>query len=91
LPDLAHAAFTEEGGDVIVPEAGAGAEGHELLSLLTGLVYAQAVNGSTVRRSMAPTRRTYARSEDPSPWTGWCGPWWERITAAGRLGADGEC
>ena len=41
--DAAHAAFPEEGCDVIVPEAGAGAEGHDLLSLLTGLVYAQAV------------------------------------------------
>ena len=28
LPDLAHAALAEEGGDVVVPEAGAGAEWH---------------------------------------------------------------
>ena len=42
LPDLAHAALAEQGGDVVVPEAGAVAEGHGLLSLLTGLVYAQA-------------------------------------------------
>ena len=28
LPDLAHAALTEEGGDVGVPEAGAGGQGH---------------------------------------------------------------
>ena len=40
-----------DGGHVVVPEAGARAEGHELLSLLTGLVYAQAVNGSSNRRN----------------------------------------
>ena len=49
LPDLAHAALAEEGGDIVVPEAGAWTQGHGLLSLLTGLVYAQAVNGSTLR------------------------------------------
>jgi len=26
--DLAHAAFPEQGGDVVVPEAGAGGQGH---------------------------------------------------------------
>ena len=30
LPDLAHAAFPEEAGRVVVPEAGAGSECHEL-------------------------------------------------------------
>ena len=28
LPDLAHAALAEEGGDVVVPEAGAGTQRH---------------------------------------------------------------
>ena len=28
LPDLAHAALPEEGGDVVVPEAGADGQGH---------------------------------------------------------------
>ena len=28
LPDLAHAALADEGRDGVVPEAGAGAEGH---------------------------------------------------------------
>ncbi len=28
LPDLPHPAFPEEGGDVVVAEAGAGTEGH---------------------------------------------------------------
>ncbi len=28
LPDLAHAALADEGGDVVVPEAGAGGEWH---------------------------------------------------------------
>ncbi len=28
LPDLAHAPLTEEGGDVVVPEAGASGQGH---------------------------------------------------------------
>ena len=35
LSDLAHAAFPEQGRDVVVAEAGAGAQGHALLSLLT--------------------------------------------------------
>ena len=30
LPDLSHPAFAEQGGDVVVPEAGAGTEGHDL-------------------------------------------------------------
>ena len=62
LPDPSHAAFTQEGGDGVVAEAGAGSEGHELLSLLTGLVYAQAVNGSSVRLRCAPRRRPDAVS-----------------------------
>ena len=30
LPDLSHAAFPEQGGNVVVPEAGAGGQGHDL-------------------------------------------------------------
>ena len=60
LPDLAHAAFTEEGGDVVVPEAGAGGQGHGLLVPRIGSFYAEAVHGSSVRRRTAPRRRTYA-------------------------------
>ena len=30
LPDLAHAALTQEGGDVGVPEAGASGQGHRM-------------------------------------------------------------
>ena len=43
LPDLAHAAFPEEGGDVVVADRGAGAEGHELSGTVTEPFYAQAV------------------------------------------------
>ena len=32
LPDLAHAAFPEEGGDVVVPEAGARVKSHHSLA-----------------------------------------------------------
>ena len=35
LPDLAHAAFPEEGGDVVVAEAGAGGQGHGDLETAT--------------------------------------------------------
>ena len=31
LPDLAHAPLTDEGDDVVVPEAGAGTEWHDVL------------------------------------------------------------
>ena len=56
LPDLAHAAFAKEGGDVEVPEAGARGESHGLLVPRIGSFYAQVVNGSTVPlfRSLAP-------------------------------------
>ena len=56
LPDLTHAPFAEEGGHVVVPEAGAGAEGHDLLSLLTGLVYAQAVQRVHRQAQMCPEK-----------------------------------
>ena len=58
-----RAPLAEEGGHGVVPETGAGSEGHELLSLLTELVYAQAVNGSTLRHRSAPRTLTHAFSE----------------------------
>ena len=58
----AHAALAEQRGDVVVPKAGAGTEWHDLLGLLTGLVYAQAVTGSSCRRWNAPRGRTDAVS-----------------------------
>ena len=51
LPDLAHAAFPEEGGDVVMPEAGTGAESHDQGP--KGSFYAEAVSGSSIR----PERR----------------------------------
>ncbi len=63
LPDLAHAALAEEGGDVVVADRGAGAEGHELSGTVTEPFYAQAVNGSTVGRRIVPRRRTPARAQ----------------------------
>ena len=56
LPDLAHPARAEEGGDVVEPEAVTGGQGHGLWCLLTGLVYAQAVNGSSLRCRCARER-----------------------------------
>ncbi len=56
LPDLAHPALTEEGSDVVVPEAGAGGQGHGLLGP-NGSFYAQAVHGSSVGRGIAGVRR----------------------------------
>ena len=46
-PDLAHAAFPEEVGDVVVADRGARAEGHELLGTVAEPFYAHAVDGST--------------------------------------------
>ena len=50
-------ALAEEGGHVVVPEAGAYGEGHGLLETRDEPFYAQAVNGSTVWCRIAPTRR----------------------------------
>ena len=62
LPDLAHAAFAKEGGHVVVPEAGADAEGHELLGSRSELFYAEAVHGSSFRLRYDPrTACTRAR------------------------------
>ena len=52
LPDLAHPALANEGGDVIVPEAGAGLQGHDLFGTNIEPFYAQAVHGSSVRCRM---------------------------------------
>ena len=68
LPDLPHAAFANEGGHVVVPEAGAGAEGHltrcSLLTLLrAGSPQAQRhavvpfVAGVFVERAIVPAHR----------------------------------
>ena len=47
LPDLSHAALAEQGGHVVVSEAGAGTQGHGLLEPLTRAFYAQAVHRRT--------------------------------------------
>ena len=44
LPDLAHAALPDEGGDVVVAEANASTEGHGLLVPRIGSFYAEAVH-----------------------------------------------
>ena len=46
LPDLAHAALAEKGGHVVVVEAGAGSEWHDLVEA-NGSFYAEAVHGSS--------------------------------------------
>ncbi len=64
--DLAHAAFPEEGGDVVVAEAGADVEGHKLST-----VQAQrqdAVAPRCVKGSLLPARCTAeARVPDAAP------------------------
>ena len=45
LPDLAHPALAEEGGDVVVAEAGTGTQGHDLSGTRSGPFYAR--NGPT--------------------------------------------
>ena len=50
LPDLAHAPLAEEGRDVVVAEAGAGTEGHDLSGSKSG--------HSTPRRPTAPPAGT---------------------------------
>ena len=54
LPDLSHPALAEEGGHIVVAEAGAGGQGHELCTRLIGTFYAEAVTGTTVRLRWAP-------------------------------------
>ena len=63
LPDFTHVALVDQGGDVVVAEASAGGQGHELLGPRDEPFYAHAVTGSSVRRRIAPTRRTYACSK----------------------------
>ena len=46
LPDLAHSAFAEESGHVVVAEAGAGGQGHDQLE--------PRVSHSTPTRSTGP-------------------------------------
>ncbi len=62
LPDLAHAALAEEGGDVVVPEAGAGTEGHDLLGPMTVILRPA---GQRVHRpaQICPKNRMFAGSE----------------------------
>ena len=43
LPDLAHAALAQQGGDIVVPEAGAGTERHR--GLEKGQVYGKLAEG----------------------------------------------
>ncbi len=56
LPDLAHAPLAEEGGDIVVAEAGAGGQGHDLLGTRTAPFYAHAVNGSTNPAQKCPDK-----------------------------------
>ena len=53
--DLAHTAFPEQGGDVVVPEAGADGQGHELCARMIGTFYARTVRGSTVPAQKCPS------------------------------------
>ena len=48
LIDLSHAALADEGGHVVMAEAGADVEGHELLGLRLRSFYAQAVSRYSV-------------------------------------------
>ncbi len=50
LPDLAHAAFPEQGGHVVVAEARARTQGHDLLWTSSESFYAEAATGSSFRR-----------------------------------------
>ncbi len=52
LPDLPHAPLPEEGGHVVVPEAGAWTRGHDLLEPRIARFYTR-MEGTT-----APTART---------------------------------
>ena len=52
LPDLAHAAFTKQISDVVVAEAGAGGQRHELSD--PEEFYAQAVAGASFQYCVPP-------------------------------------
>ena len=60
LPDLAHAPFADEGGHIVVPEAGASGQGHKLCARRIGSFYAQAIR-STLARKDAPRQRIFKR------------------------------
>ena len=85
LPDLAHAAFPEEGGHVVVAEADAGAEGHDVSTLLIATFYAEAVHGSSVRHCVAAKG---ARMRVLGGSIGLDGPQHRRVCATG-VGRDG--
>ena len=51
LPDLAHAAFAQEGGHVVVPEAGAWTQEHD--DVETGQVYRQQRSGPSSGRKIS--------------------------------------
>ena len=46
LPDLAHPAFAEQSGHIVVPDAGAGTQGYDLQGP-AGSFYAEAVHGAS--------------------------------------------
>ena len=60
LPDLAHPALAEEGGDVVVPEAGAGGQSHELFESRNEPFYAEAVHRLQRVHRIVPETRTCA-------------------------------
>ena len=62
LPDLAHAAFAEESGDVIVPEARTGTESHD--QGLNGSFYAEAFHASSLGRRCAPGKTSAGQFQD---------------------------
>ena len=71
LPDLAHPAFPEEGGDVVVPEAGAGGQGHgsvgdEYRAILRRKQSTAPPPGAEMPREGA---RTLARINYPAYWS----------------------
>ena len=68
LPDLAHAALTNEGGNVIVPEAGASGQGHggvgsilpaHVLWTCTEPLYAQNMDDAPGVNATAYTQRAW--------------------------------
>ena len=74
LPDLAHAALAEQGGDVVVAEARAGSEWHDLMRTI-GSFYAEPVNASTIQhRPESAARRFQFRRW--RWWRRWSWFWW---------------
>ena len=75
LIDLAHAAFANEGSDVVMAESGADLERHRLSRLICGSFYAYSVNGGGPCTEMPGGRARSLRQRLQQPDRLWGSSW----------------